>query len=364
MFKRMITCMIAGLVCGFCLFRIGKRFMVDWLPMPVLLLLAAGILIISITYGVHWEFQRRQAAGRSAAILAFWQGLIRYGIAMDLSMIGFQKLFHLQFSTHLGALDLPFSSFSPEDLTWAFFGQSRAFVCVIGGLQILGSFLLVFNRTRLVGIFVLLPVVLNIVLLNACYHFDWGESIQALELLLALLYLLFSEYGRLVEFFFRARSGVAGIRMRSPLLKNGVRLSVVFVPLLLIAHYGPPDKNPWLTGKYRVGHLRINQRDTAVHSCADSILTTVYFDQGNECLFEYNGQQRRVYGIYRLDAGKNKMTVLWHYPKNVHDTLVATLTASGGGAGRGSGDGAGTQSWIIAGKMGKDSVEMTLLQTR
>lgn len=371
MFKRMITCVIAGLAGGFCLFRIGKRFMVDWLPMPVLLLLAAGILVSSITYGVHWGFQRKQTVERSAAILAFWQGLIRYGIAMDLSMIGFQKLFHLQFSTHLGALDLPFSSFSPEDLAWAFFGQSRAFVCIIGVFQILGSFLLLFNRTKLTGVFILLPVVLNIVLLNACYHFDWGESIQALELLLALLYLLFSEYGRLVEFFFRARAGVAGIRTRSLLLKNLIRLSVLFVPLLLIVHYGPPDKNPWLTGKYRVVHVRMNQRDTAVHSCADSILTTVYFDPGNECLFEYNSQQRRLFGIYRLDENNTRITMIWHYPKNVHDTLVATLTARGMGAGRGSGDGTGMrradgegmQAGVIDGKMGTDSVQMELLKT-
>ncbi len=231
-------------------------------------------------------------------------------------------------------------------------------MCIIGVFQILGSFLLLFNRTKLAGVFVLLPVVLNIVLLNACYHFDWGESIQALELLLALLYLLFSGYGRLVEFFFRAKAGVASIRMRSLLLKNGIRLSVVFVPLLLIAHYGAPDKNRWLTGKYNVGHLRINQRDTAVHSCADSILTTVYFDPGNECLFEYNSQQRRVYGVYQLDRSKTRMTVIWHYPKNVHDTLVATLTAAGNGGG--TGDAAG--AWSINGKMGTDSVQMELLK--
>ena len=349
MFKRLLTCLLAGLVCGFCFFRIGRRFLTDWLPFPVILFIAATILLTGIVFGVYWGFRR----DRSAAILALWQGAIRYGIAMDLSMIGFQKLFRLQFSTHLGALDLPFNSFSPEDLTWAFFGQSRTFVCIIGGVQILGAFLLLFNRTRLAGVFVLLPVVLNIVLLNACYHFEWGESIQALELLLALLYLLFSDYNRLVEFFFRARSGLTAIRMKSLVLKNGIRLSTLFVPLLLIWHYGPPDKNPWLTGKYRVNHLRVNQQDTAVHSCTDSVLTTVYFDPGNECLFEYNSQQRRVYGTYRLDAGKTRMTVIWHYPKNVTDTLVATLSAAGAG-----------RVQVISGRMGKDSVQMELLEMR
>ena len=221
--KKLITCVIAGLVGSSCFFRIGKRFLVDWLPFRVDLIIAVVILLTALIYAVWWTAQMRGPDNRSSAILAFWQGVIRYGIALDLSMIGFQKLFRLQFSTPIGALDLPFSSFSPEDLTWAFFGQSRTFVCIIGGLQILGSFLLVFSRTQLTGIFILLPVVLNIVLLNACYHFEWGESIQALILLTALLYLLLSEYPRLVEFFFRAKTRPPPAPVRSRLLKNGIR---------------------------------------------------------------------------------------------------------------------------------------------
>jgi len=91
----------------------------------------------------------------------------------------------LQFFTPLAKLDMPFNSFTPEDLTWAYFGHSRVFVCIIGSFQILGSFLLLFSRTRLLDVFVLLPVMLNIVLLNACYHMEWGESIQAMELTIA-----------------------------------------------------------------------------------------------------------------------------------------------------------------------------------
>lgn len=349
--NKMTTCIIAGLVTGFCFFRIGKRFLTDWLTFRMVLIVAVIILLTAVIYGIYWSFQRRQSYSRSSAILAFWQAVIRYGIAMDLTMIGLQKIFGLQFSTPLGALDLPLSSFSPEDLTWAYFGQSRTMIDMIGSFQILGSFLLLFSRTKLAGVFVLLPVVLNIVLLNFCYHFEAGESIQAGELLIALLYLLFSEYHRLAEFFFRARTSLPSIRLRSLPVKNLIRCSSLVIPLLLIWHYGPPDKNPLLTGRYKVSHLRINQQDRAINSCSDSLLSLVYLDQGNECVFEYNSQQRRLFGIYQLNKANGNMTVVWHYPRNIRDTLFATLSMGGY-----------DHRLTITGKMGRDSVQMELVK--
>jgi hypothetical protein len=345
------ACLIAGIVSSFCFLRIGKRFLVDWLDFRMVVIIAAGILLTAVANAFYLGFRKSLAPSRSSAILAFWQGVIRYSIALDLTMIGCQKLFRLQFSTPLGRLDMPFNSFSPEDLTWAYFGQSRVFVCIIGGIQILGSFLLLFSRTRLVGVFVLLPVMLNIILLNACYHMEWGESIQAIELMIALCYLLFCEYPRLVDFFFRAKADVPSIRVQSRLLRSIVRLSVPAIPLLLIGHYGSPDKNPWLTGRYSVSHLQINRQDVKANSCSDSVLTLVYFDQGNDCVFEYNSQQRRLIGSYRLDHTRSHLTVVWRYPKNVHDTLMATLSTPG------------AQNKYLIGKMGKDSLRIELSKT-
>jgi hypothetical protein len=349
--KIITACLIAGIVSSFCFLRIGKRFLVDWLDFRMVVIIAAGILLTAVIYAFYLGFRKNPAPSRASAILAFWQGVTRYSIALDLTMIGWQKLFRLQFSTPLGRLDMPFNSFSPEDLTWAYFGQSRVFVCIIGGIQILGSCLLLFSRTRLAGVFVLLPVMLNIILLNACYHMEWGESIQAIELTIALCYLLFCEYHRLVEFFFRAKADAPSIRIQPRLLRSIVRLSVPVIPLLLIGHYGSPDKNPWLTGKYTVSHLEINRRDVTANSCNDSVLTLVYFDEGNDCVFEYNSQQRRFIGSYRLDKTRSHLTIVWRYPQNVHDTLIAMLSPTG------------PQNQYLTGKMGQDSIRMQLSKT-
>ncbi len=353
LFKKIATGSLAGLVGSFCFLRIGNRFLVSWLNLQVVIFISAAMLLTAIGYTLWWSFQKRQAIDRSSAILAFLQGVIGYGIALNLSMIGFQKLFRLQFNPPIGALDLPFSSFTPEDLTWAFFSQSRAFVCIIGSFQILGSFLLLFSRTRLTGVFVLLPVMLNIVLLNACYHFNWGESIQALVLLTALLYLLLSEYSRLVEFFFSMKSALPSSPIKSLPAKNLIRVSILVIPMFLIWTYGSPDKNPWLTGKYGVGQLTVNQRNTPVNSCSDSVLTLVYFDQGNDCVFEFNSQQRRLFGTYQWDPLDKKMTIIWRYPKNIHDTLIATLSSRDK-----------EHPLQIDGKMGGNTFQMVLFKIR
>jgi hypothetical protein len=139
---------------------------------------------------------------------------------------------------------------------------------------------------------------------------EWGESIQAIELLIALLYLLLWEYHRLVEFFFRTNSAFKPTRF-SPFLKSIIRFSILLIPLFLIWNY----------------------------------------DQGNDCVFEYNSQQRRLYGIYHLDKAKTKMTVIWHYPKNIRDTLVAAISTIGK-----------DHKLLVSGKMGSNSMELELLK--
>jgi len=54
------------------------------------------------------------------ATLAFWQGLIRYGVAFDLAEFGWAKIFHLQLAIPLSKLDLPYNSFSPSDYSGHF----------------------------------------------------------------------------------------------------------------------------------------------------------------------------------------------------------------------------------------------------
>ena len=218
-------------------------------------------------------------------------------------------------------LDEPFSSISSRWLTWSYFGRSYAFVVTIGLLQILGSLLLVFNRTRLLGVIVLMPIVMNIVLIDYFYELENGVLFHAVTVMAGLLYLLMLDYKRLVEFFFKHTAIDSSFQTKNIFMKHIGKLSTLFIPILLIALKESPDKNPDLTGKYRVTEMSINGEHTLATSLCDSLLTVAYFDIANDCVFEFNGVSRRMYGSYSLDPDRGTFQTQWYYPPSAKEKI-------------------------------------------
>jgi hypothetical protein len=357
--QKFVACLLAGLSVMAAMLRIGRRFISSWIPLPVIAAVALVFFASTLVLAVVWHRREKakDATTRDAPTplwmqLNFWQGLLRYAIALDLSMFGWQKIFHLQLVSPLGMLDLPFSSLSGEDLTWSYFGYSYPMVVAIGCLQIAGSFLLLFNRTRLLGLFTLLPVLLNIVLIDFFYGLDWGEQLYASIIFVELLYLLLSEYRRLVEFFLKAQTAIPSISIKNNYIKKGIRLSVIGIPLLLIAAYENPDKHPSLTGKYAVTKLQFNHTTLKPGTCQDSVLTTVYLDVGNDIVLEFNNPERRLFGHYTYEENTGKLNATWHYPPTFHTPLQAMLTS------RSDAD------LILTGTMGGDPVTLEMHKIR
>ena len=345
--RKLAICLLIGVVAAFVLQRIIYRIIWEFgnrrIPPPVYAI--AGLVLVIAAALV---FRRRALAG--------WQGILAGWIALDLAMFGWQKLFHLQDQVPLGRLDEPFSSFSGEDLTWAFFGRSFPFFCLIGILQIAGACLLMFRRTRLFGAVFLLPVILNIVLLNIFYGFEMGDTVHAIVLFFGLVCLILVHYDRLKAVFFRGDGvsggmGARGVVLPAGVLPAGVLPAVVIAaPLVLVLSFGSPDRNPQLTGKYRVEDLTVNGVKLGVPSCQDSVLSTVYFDRGNDVVLEFNSLQRRWIGTYRLDRVSGGLVASWRYPASAKDPLVARLDRVQAG------------EWRIIGMLGKDSLQAKLVK--
>ncbi|MBO9730240.1 MAG: hypothetical protein J7623_16490 [Chitinophaga sp.] len=339
--QKLITCTLAGLIIGATTLRMGFTFMLTRLPMSVIVNVPTLLVVSAIIYAFIWQFRKTN----HPATLAFWQGLIRYGVAFDLAMFGWEKIFHSQFSMPGSKFDLPYSSLSSSDLFWCFFGQSYTFGCIIAGCQILGSMLLLFRRTRLVGVFILLPVLANILLMDIFYKIGTSVVIHASIMLSGLLYFLFIEFKRLKEFFFAAKDQLPRFHL-SKFLKIAVRLSIIYIPLLLLASRPKPNRDPDLMGKYEVKQLSVNRRELHRTGCADSLLTTVYFDIKNGCVFEFNTVQRRWYGKYQRH--NNQLTIQWHNPadKPVFKGVISPVNANA--------------PLTLTGTVGKDTMSVTL----
>lgn len=245
----------------------------------------------------------------------------------------------------MSKVDLPYSSFSPPDLFWYFFSYSYALGCIIAALQIAGAMLLLFHRTRLVGVFILLPVLANILLMDIFYHIGFSVVIHASVMMAGLLYFLVIEFRRLKEFFFAASHQLPRLHF-SGYVKWIIRLSIIYIPLLLIAMHGSVDKHPDLTGKYEVKQLKINQQLQQRSNGADSILTVVYFDIKNGCVFQFNSPARRWNGTFSKD--NNRLKIKWFSPpgKPVFNGTISPVAGSG--------------KLILTGMLDKDSMEMIL----
>ncbi|MGC4021645.1 MAG: hypothetical protein QM734_06740 [Cyclobacteriaceae bacterium] len=107
--------------------------------------------------------------------------------------------------------------------------------------------------------------------------------------------------------------------VRSAFIKNIAPVSILLIPLLLIFVKGSPDKHPELTGKYIVTDMKINGQQRLAKTCSDSLLTFVYFDLANECVFTFNSLQNRMIGHYNLDADQEQISMYWHYPMDAKE---------------------------------------------
>ena len=81
---------------------------------------------------------------------------------------------------------------SAFDLAWSFMGYSQAYIAFVGISQIIEAFLLLFNRTKFLGIIILIPILLNIIVFDIIFLPDYGVlsiSILYFTLLLIVIYL-------------------------------------------------------------------------------------------------------------------------------------------------------------------------------
>jgi hypothetical protein len=310
--KKFITCLLAGLVAGAFLLRQGVTFFRQWVPIGTLTLIEFITVSVAVIYAFIWQARKKDNPGT----LAFWQGLIRYGGAYDLASFGWEKICHLQLVVPGSWADRPYRSFPPSELFWSFFSHSYLFGCIIAGLQIIGAMLLLFRRTTLAGVFIILPILANILLMDIFYEIGQSVVVHSSIMMLGILYFLFLEFERLKAVFFSAKNSIASLQV-SGYIKVAIRLSIIYLPLLLIAMHGSVDRHPALTGKYDVKHLKVNRNFLFPNDCADSILTVVYFDIKDGCVFEFNTPQRRWSGSYNVED--SNVTINWRDPKGKPD---------------------------------------------
>jgi len=95
-----------------------------------------------------------------------------------------------QFVTSGGTLDKPVADLSGINLTWVYFGYSPLYANFVAVGQLVAAALLTFDRTARLGAAVLLPITVNIVVVNVGFRIGTDTTIVSLILLALNVYLL------------------------------------------------------------------------------------------------------------------------------------------------------------------------------
>ncbi|MFB6456732.1 hypothetical protein ACE38W_15780 [Chitinophaga sp. Hz27] len=153
------------------------------------LLLLVGI-VFAVAFPIYWQWKEKTKNTLMDQYYTWFIAIIRYWLALEISGYGFGKIFHNQFGESFVRNDSIVSHLSGYGLTWNYFGYSYLFSCAVAIIQIGGSILLLFRRTTLLAVVLLLPVLINIVLIDLCYDIPLAATRNAIFFTAALLYLL------------------------------------------------------------------------------------------------------------------------------------------------------------------------------
>lgn len=292
---------------------------------------------------------------------AIFFGLIRFWLAASISSYGFAKIFGDQFSgaNEIILRDSLLGDISGNYLTWYYFNFSSGYILIVGYLQILGALLLLFRRTTLLGIFLLLPVLVNVVMIDLFYGIPPAPTVNSIIFTAALIYLLSLHATKIINLLFKNIYTLPNAGNK--ILKNIFRIAVVFFAFISIYLYSSRHRyaikpgGAEILGKWKVEQSSINGRDIPPHAweTEPDVWATFYFFNARYCAIGSNpyffDRTKQNFGQYSFDKSKHLLNI--YFLKN-KDTLHGWI------------DFATENKISIKCLLGKDSINMRLIKVK
>ncbi len=94
---------------------------------------------------------------------------------------------------------IPLGDVGSYNLAWTFFGHSKGYILFIGISQLIGAFLFLFNRTKLLGGAILIPILLNIIVVDAFFGVAYGALFSACFYLASILFVFYRKKEEIVK---------------------------------------------------------------------------------------------------------------------------------------------------------------------
>lgn len=128
---------------------------------------------------------------------------------------------------------LPLAEVGSFDLAWTFFGYSFGYILFIGGSQVIGSLLLLFERTKILGAAILVPILMNIIIVDYFYEISTGAMMSAISYFIAVNFVLWFNRTKILAAFSNILVKPQSSNWKARLIKIGIGIAGVTILILL-----------------------------------------------------------------------------------------------------------------------------------
>ncbi|RTY88003.1 ABC transporter ATP-binding protein [Flavobacterium sp. GT3R68] len=243
--------------------------------------LTLGLAILfSIGFSIYWHNKEKKGTFNSIKYISWLQTLLRYWIAFLLFDFGFQKIFEVNFNTSYHINDSLISALNGQELTWKYYAFSYSLAVILALFQIIGSFLLLFKRTVLLGVAILLPVIVNIVLINVFYSIGPVTLFTSVLITSGLVYLLLQRKLEIINIFNQYKNTLPSIGNNST--RSIARILCIIIPFLFVIYYNyDVHLSKKYFGKWKVESMTRNGKLIAENEWTKDSLAwkTIYIEE-------------------------------------------------------------------------------------
>lgn len=272
-------------------------------------------LLFSIGLSFYWHYKEKRGSSASKKCYIWLVTILRYWLAFYIATFGFEKLFDVNFAFSYHIQDALVNTLTGQELTWNYYGHSYVLTVIIGLLQIIGSILLLFRRTTLLGVMTLLPVQLNILLINIFYGIGPLTTFISIIMVLGLSYLSMERIAEIIDFFRRYKSTLPTIGTNA--LRQSIRFLCLLIPFLFVYYYSyDVRKSRHYFGKWNVEKMTRNGVQVSDKAWEKDTLAwkIIYFEERGKLLFCTNptmySDSASLFMKYTYDYDKNSLNVI------------------------------------------------------
>lgn len=275
-----------------------------------ILFLIAVIVVLILSFFNFWKTNKK-------IIFKVIQLIITYYLACVMLKYGFDKIFKVQFYLpEPNTLYTPLGMLDKDILFWSTMGTSYSYNVFMGLMEVIPALMLLFKKTRILGLFILSGVLLNVVFVN--FGFDISVKLYSLFLLLLCVLLLSPNLKKIIQFFIANKPVVLSRLEGSDLIiSKPIRITIktIVIFFLFMETVFPyvqkenfnDDKiarNP-LYGAYEV--LKIEKKQTEKNTVNLNI-KRIFLHRDNYFIFQYADDTMEDFYLEINDA-KNQFTL-------------------------------------------------------